>query len=304
MICTHHPFGRLLLIAALVAPATGQFAYAQDDDELAVNAQAILEGQRQRFRQAVIQKQHAIQLQAQRDLYLAKLDYLLSGRLDELNQYCRLTEAQVKKLNVAGRGDIKRFMDRWDQIAANSHDASAPLDDIRALRLSIRIDAQAKTINGDFFGEASIFSKTLLSTLNQEQAAAYEQALAEKRRLQYQQAVSRAVKSIQKNLVLGNRQVEELVQLLLKETRPPKNFGRASDIALVLFQVSKLPEHTIRPLFDDAQWQALSHWVDAYKNGAGAEQVLKRHGFVFDDDRPINRPPVPERKTEPKNHEG
>ena len=58
--------------------------------------------------------------------------------------------------------------------------------------------------------------------------------------------------------------MHQLAELLLKETRPPRKFGDAPDVALVLFQASRIPEAKIRPIFDDAQWRIMSRWMAVY----------------------------------------
>jgi hypothetical protein len=242
------------------------------------------------------------QLVERRDRWNANIDNLLSRRLDELRGSCHLTEAQVKTLTIAGKSDVKRLMDRFDQIAGKFEDSRTSQNDLRVLLIEIN-DLENK-VNGAFLGEDSLFSKTLARTFDREQAASYEKVLAEKRRLQYEQAVSRAFRLMKRNLDLSDQQVQQLVQLLLRGTRPPKKFGRASEIALVLFQVSRLPEQTIKPMFDDAQWQRLSHWVAAYKDGAGGEQVLMRNGFIFDDKPAVGRPVLAKPGKKPKKDEG
>jgi hypothetical protein len=115
-----HALGCLRLVAtALVVAGTGCFARAQDDHEPDENAEAVLpevarlvEGNAQR--QALIQQRAEQQLQRQRDKLKEILDNLLLSRLDELKRSCRLSEAQVRKLTVAGRIDINRLFDRGD----------------------------------------------------------------------------------------------------------------------------------------------------------------------------------------------
>jgi hypothetical protein len=299
MISINRPPVRLLLVAAVLAAAgTERLARAQDDDEPAANALANRERELGELRAALIQKQHEHQLEVQRDRHKARFERLLSSRLDELKESCQLTEAQVQKLTVAGNGEIKRFMDRWDQIAGKTAGSRQDLNELHE-RLQ-KTNALTNEINTDFLGEGSFFSKTLLRTLDQKQAASYEKARIESTRLAYERAVSRAFESMRNRLHLSNEQVEQLVQLLVRETRPPRRFGRAPGMALVLFQMSRLPEDTIKPILDEAQWRGLRRLITAYKNGAGAEEVLKRNGFIFDEGPADSRPVVPDAAMKPK----
>ncbi len=110
----------------------------------------------------------------------AQLETQLRDALVKLKADCRPTESQVKKLELAGRGDIKRFMDRLEQAARDFDNAP---------------------------GE---------------------------------------------------------------------------DMALVLFQASKVPADKIRRILDEAQWREMSRWMTIYTQGAGREDALKRNGYVFD----------------------
>ena len=44
-----------------------------------------------------------------------KLDSLLTMQIEEIDRSCTLTEAQKNKLRLAGRGDMKRFLDRVEE---------------------------------------------------------------------------------------------------------------------------------------------------------------------------------------------
>jgi hypothetical protein len=80
-------------------------------------------------------------------------------------------------------------------------------------------------------------------------------------------------------LRLTTEQHRQLEQLLIKETRPPRRFGEY-DYYGVLFQVSRLPEQSVRPILDDFQWGKLSlQLAEAIR----LEQTLKEGGFVPED---------------------
>ena len=221
----------------------------------------------------------------------ARVERLVSLRIAELTRECRLTEAQVQKLELAGKGDVKRFVDRWENVTRILADPAAESSELRRVFL----DWKTVAINWktNLVGDGSLLSKTLQKTLRPEQAALHEIALASRRRQRYEEAIGGAVKSLQSNLSLSDRQSERLARLLVERTRPPKKFGRASDVALVLCQISRLPEDSLRPIFDAGQWRTLEHWLSAYKPGAGVAQSLERHGFVFEDAADPGRPTSP-----------
>jgi hypothetical protein len=49
-----------------------------------------------------------------------RLDSQLSLQLEEIDRVCKLTEAQKVKLQLAARGDIKRFFDRYQTLKRSS----------------------------------------------------------------------------------------------------------------------------------------------------------------------------------------
>ena len=293
-------FGRLLLVAmVLVIAGIGEVAHAQDDWEQEEKVEASRQEDLQKFR--IEQQRQRLQMayRAQFDRWLSLqfrppgrardlLEMRLAGRLRELEAECQLTAAQVKKLQLAGRGDIKRFMDRVDHIARVMNEPGSSVEDLRAAKLEM-IDLG--TLAGPrLFGDDSLLYKTLGSTLDQDQVAAREKALLERNAVRHRTTIARAVKAIQDNLGMNEAQGSRLAELLLRETRPPRKFGNAPDIALVLFQASRIPEARIRPIFDDAQWRIMSRWMAIYIRGASGEETLHRNGFVFDDDASVTPP--------------
>jgi hypothetical protein len=293
-------FGRLVLVVVVLFIAgTGAVARAQDDWEQEEKVEAIRQEDLQKFR--VEQQRQRLQMayKAQFDHWLSlqfrppgkardRLEMRLAGRLRELETECHVTAAQMKKLQLAGRGDIKRFMDRVNHVASVMEDPGSSVEDLRAARLEM-IDLG--TLAGPrLFGDDSLLCKTLGSTLDQDQAAARERALLERNAVRHRTTIDRVVKAIQDNLGMNEAQGTRLAELLLRETRPPRKFGNAPDVALVLFQASRIPEARIRPIFDDAQWRIMSRWMAIYVRGASGEETLNRNGFVFDDDTSVTPP--------------
>jgi hypothetical protein len=215
-----------------------------------------------------------------------ELEMLLVGQVRKLTAQCQLREDQSKKLQLAGHGDIKRFMDRIEHVAKLMEDSASSIDDLRAARIEIqalRMQTQRTPANERLFGEDSLLGKTLTAMLDPHQAAARRQALIEKNRESHKAAIESAARTLQTNLNLSAGQRDRLTKLLLKETRPPRKFGTAPDVALVLFQLSRISEEKTRPIFDDAQWRIVGQWTASYIRGSSGEKMLTTNGFVFDD---------------------
>jgi hypothetical protein len=283
----------LLIAAVLSITGTEHIARAQDDEETEDRVEAnprvnkLMEAAEQarslRLRAYKGRLDHWIgSPPGTRALARDRLEMFLARRLKELKAHYHLTEAQLKKLQLAGRGDIKRFMDRLHQAARKLEDSQ--IDDGELRNIDFEIDEATKAMNTEFFGEDSLFYKTTATTLNTEQAADWETALIKENYRRFERAVVQSVTALQRNLGLRAKQTTALAELLVFETRPPKRFGEASELALVLFQASRIPTARIKPIFDEAQWRIMSKWLAPYREGAGGEELLKRHGFVFHSD--------------------
>ena len=57
---------------------------------------------------------------------------------------------------------------------------------------------------------------------------------------------------------------------------PPTKFGEY-DYYVVLYHAAKIPEETLKPIFDEAQWRALTR---VFAQAKGMEAHLKRNGFI------------------------
>jgi hypothetical protein len=301
---------RLFWIAVALTAAWAPAARAQDDQPAAAKpdqngrppARAVDDHESEEIAEpAVLAPARAAELHArhqagleeqfaqQRAMLKVSLDRALWSRLADIGRRCQLTPAQAKKLTLAGRVTIKEFMDRWDSVARRLLSSQRELEDPRRVRLEWG-NLQLEIANG-VLGEDSVFSKTLTRTLEPEQARRLKSPAVE-RRPNYENVVARAVDSLRRNLALSAQQAEDLRRLIMRETRPPRQFGRATDVALVVFQLSRLPEQTVKTLLDEAQWRQLSHRMEAYKKGSAAADTLKQKGFIFDD-TPVTRPVAP-----------
>lgn len=253
---------------------------AAADQEL----QAHFEAQRQRLR-AVYQSQFerwvVTQFKTQNGPR-QQLELQLAARVRRLTLQCRLTDEQARKLEVAGRGDIKRFMDRFESVANALKNPKSKVEELRAARgemHSLGMPALAR-----LFGEDSLLQKTLVGTLDPGQSAAYQKAMTERNKNRHEAVIESAVKTIQDNLGLSERQRDRLKQVLLAETRPPRKFGDAPDVVLVLFQASRINDDRLKPIFDDGQWRVFQHWMSVYLDRPRAQEALAKRGFVLDDE--------------------
>jgi hypothetical protein len=203
-----------------------------------------------------------------------RLESALKARVDKLERQYGLSAAQKKKLVVAGRGDIKHFLDRWEETQSEilltviGRDAERDLlEDVKSLQLRAQ---------RDLFGEESILTKTLRKTLTAEQSARFEKAAREVILARYRATLMWVLGTLDEMLGLIPRQHQQLETLLTEETRPPRRFGE-EDYYGVMCQLGRVPEAKLRPIFDDGQWFKLSRQLAEAKR---KEETLRLKGYL------------------------
>jgi hypothetical protein len=103
----------------------------------------------------------------------------LASKVASIDRICQLTDAQKQRLELAGRGDIKRFFDRIDSLQP-PFQGHGVLDDKEFREWSSRLSVEAimlrRILKAGVFEDGSLFAKTLKTTLSADQAAAYAAA--------------------------------------------------------------------------------------------------------------------------------
>jgi hypothetical protein len=282
MLAHHRRRTRLVLMATLlVIMGSGGIVRAQDDEEPDDNQNAAAA---QRLRAAVVQQAQNLE---QVDQWVfgrfggsggarVKLDSTLALRLEDLGRSCGLTESQKKKLKLAGRGDIKRFFDKVEDLKRKYEALNDPNTNIWQEIQPLQIE-----INAGLFGDESIYAKTIKSTLEGEQSARYESVQRHKRSVRQRATVEWFVAHVDKGLGLSDDQRKRFVDLLMNETRPPRKFGQA-DYWYLMLQTTKVPTTKLKAIFDAPQWRLLSR---QFVQAKGMEQWLKTNGVLPVDEK-------------------
>jgi hypothetical protein len=209
-----------------------------------------------------------------------RLNSLLTLQVDSIDRTCQVTDAQKKKLQLAGRGDIKRFFDRYETVkrkfqsvngdqlngaAAQEQKLQEMWQDIRPLQM---------TLQAGLFQEDSLLYKSLQHTLTSEQFARYAAVACERREFRHRANIELAATTLEQNMPLRDAQRRELITLLLNQTKPPRRSG-PYDTFLIMFQLGRLPEEKLKLIFDDVQWKVVSRHLAQFK---GYEQMLRQAG--------------------------
>ncbi len=208
-----------------------------------------------------------------------KLDQMLSLQMDDVDRACQLTESQKKKLLLAGRGDMVQFYEQVEVVRKkfllvrrDQQKFNEIWQDISPLQVKFQ---------AGLFGDDSFYHKTLRNMLKGEQLSKYSQIDGERRKFQYRAKVELVVAMLENALPLRDEQRQKLITLVVDETKPPRSFGQQQDYYIVMWNISKIPEKTLKPMFSDAEWKVLNQ---QFAQVRGLEQWLKQSGALAKDE--------------------
>jgi len=203
----------------------------------------------------------------------------LALELDLVEAAAPLSEPQRRKLELAGRGDVDRFMDRYEAFAAGCPHGAVSQD--KYLELNQQAQPLAARFRAGLHGEGSLFRKVLRSALDAEQLARFDSLQAERGRKRYEAAVKATVAMIDQKVPLTAAQRERLIEVTLRETTPPETPVEGSyKYYVVLLQMSKVPEDRLKPIFEEGEWRAVRVLL---QQGRVAEGQIRRLDGAFDE---------------------
>jgi hypothetical protein len=262
-----------LTLVSMLGSATTAMAQDEDDDPVAVpQAQvANFEVQENQFDSWVFQNLQTVAAARK------KLDQMLSLQMDDVDRACQLSEAQRKKLHLAGRGDMVQFFEQVEVVRKKF--LLVRKDQQKFNEIWQDISPLQVKFHAGLFGEDSFYQKTLRNMLKGEQLSKFSQVDGERRKFQYRAKVELVVAMLENALPLRDEQRQKLITLIVDETKPPRFFGQ-QDYYIVMWNVSKIPEKTLKPLFDESEWKILKQQFNQVR---GLEQWLKQSGALAKD---------------------
>jgi len=203
-----------------------------------------------------------------------RLHALARSRIEELSGMCSLNETQVKKLELASRGDIVELFDRVEairtkfrQIKNDQNKFNQIWQDIHPLQIAF---------NSEQFGPGSFFHKSLKKVLTPDQLSDYEKTELERRRFQYRTAICAIVAQMELNVPFLDEQREQLIELTLEETPLPKTFGQYTQ-QIVLVQMSSIPPKKLEAILDPIQMKIIDIQMQQVR---GMKRWLIQQGII------------------------
>src|SRR4051794_1583611 len=144
-----------------------------------------------------------------------RAEALLRLQVDEVDRVARLTEAQRRRLELAGRGDLRRFFDRVEEKRAqytHLRDRQKLAEFAQELR-SLRAEYEA-----GLFGAGSIFARAVATILGPEQAARHRAGIADRDLYRRNARALAVVAALDGMVALTAEQRTRLSTLILEET--------------------------------------------------------------------------------------
>jgi hypothetical protein len=256
-----------LLFLSFVCSATSAFAQvapdaAQKDAPAPPDHVPIENAQEQFDRMAYGQSRNAA---AARE----RLEALLGAQLDNLERICSVSKTQRKKIELAGKGDIKRFFDAIEEKRRQMQTAKgeAEID-----RLQTELAASATFLDNGLFDGRSFFHKTMRKTLSEDQVARYQADRRAAREFRHRALVGTSVAIFERALGLYDSQRRALTRLLLSETRPPTIAAdHRVECVLVLAQAVNVPRSRLWPILTNDQKPSADRFIAKLKEGLAGE---------------------------------
>jgi hypothetical protein len=210
-----------------------------------------------------------------------RLDSQVSLHVEDIDRSCKLTPAQKTKLQLAGRGDIKHLFNEFDVIKRKFKPLNQNQPDFQEeyQRLWQMISPLQIKVQAGLFQRDSLFFKSIHNTLTSEQQASYKALEEERRRYRYRASVEQAVDNIEQTTPLRDDQRQKLIGTLLSETKPPPVSGQY-DYYYLAWQMAKIPEDKLKPMFDGVQWKAVDRLRTQYRN---MDAFLRQNGYFTTD---------------------
>jgi hypothetical protein len=212
-----------------------------------------------------------------------RFDALLALQIEDIDQTCQLTETQKQKLQLTGRGDIKRFFDSYEEVKQrfkalnnNAERLQEIQPDVNPLRMALQ---------AGLFHDDSLLYKSLRNTLTSEQFTRHDTSVRERRAFRHRANIELAVTTLEQGMPLRDAQRRALITLLTNETPSPRRSGQY-DYYFVMFQIGRVAEAKLKPLFNDTQWRVVNQQLNQFR---GMEQFLRQNGLLSSEDGDADR---------------
>lgn len=209
-----------------------------------------------------------------RDAGIQRMNSMLELRCDAVDRACSLSPEQKDKIQLAGRGDIQRYLNQVELVRDKF--MAVRKDQNRFNQIWQDISPLQQRLNSGFFNDDTMLVKIIRGTLTPEQTVIYDQVELERRMNRFRAKVELVVASMETNVPMTDAQREKFIELIVSQSPPPRRFGQY-DFYLVLYRAAQIPESKWTTILDKPQYDAFRGML---QQGRGMEAFLRQNGFL------------------------
>ncbi|MBX3439043.1 MAG: hypothetical protein KF861_16250 [Planctomycetaceae bacterium] len=236
-----------------------------------VGNEQMIEMTREQLVQNVFRNQHSL---ADAERHAASA---LAVQIDFVALIGTLRAGQRDQLELAGQGDIHRYFSDFESYLATAPTGQITMQQWNDIWQGLQ-PLQARYTAG-LHGRDSLFRKTLPTTLDEDQFAAYQVLEQQRSRQHYQAVIKATLAAIDGKIPLTTAQREQILRLMLEKTRPPRSYGQSYyQYHIVLYQMSTI-EADLKPLFAENEWELMQKIL---QQGRMIEHMRQRGGVELE----------------------
>lgn len=206
-----------------------------------------------------------------------KLESQLSLELGMLKNSLQLDDAQIAKIELAGKGDIKRFFDRISAVVSKIEAMEMNQNQMgEAYQLTIPL---ATEVNTGLFNESSLMHKVLHGSISAEQSQLLLAEAKLRRKLLVESLIKGFVMTLGRTVPMTADQSRKMIDILVSKTQNDRLEGEYASY-LIAYRWSTVPEEQLQTFLHEKQ-------IEVMKQGRaemnGMLQFFKQQGLIVDE---------------------
>jgi hypothetical protein len=207
------------------------------------------------------------------------LEWLQEKEILSIDQTCRLTSDQRQKLELAGRGDINRFIQKCELVKAEWLGLFLTRENYQQIQqqtISLRYSLSCGPVDRN-----CLLHKSLPNILEEQQIAQFQSFLTKQRIDNHSRLATHIVSLLMQNSAISADERREKARFIVRETKAPPEVNGNYDFHFVLLQLDQMPAEKLKPVFGDL-WP---HAIENHLTMAHAlEPTLRATGYFSNDD--------------------
>ena len=220
----------------------------------------------------------------------------LSLEIYAIDQRCKLTKRQKQQLLMVGRGDIKRFFDKYDSMSADPR-IIAQFETFHTNRRAhalargelsdlLRVTAPLRAIlQGSLFHSNSLLERSITNVLTDHQVVQYQGLQRERVERIQEEAFANLIRILEEGDPVSAPQRQALANIVHNDIKPAGRDGPYGTYCLLL-QLARLSGNKAEGILTDGQRQTLARTMNHVNLW---ESILHEAGYIARaDDRDDN----------------